>query len=171
MKILKYMLILTGLIFAMPGCETYPEFEQDNSVTYPVNGEWWVTYKYDDGTGNVDDHYGAGYTILYTYNTSSNAKDKIWIDDQGNFWDFKVKADLDLNSRTFNIAEGEDITYNDTTTILNGQVIELEDGDSIYMEIEWASDPGVIYVCSGRRVKGFTKNGKGSKSYEADYGN
>jgi hypothetical protein len=158
----KSILYISALLFIFSSCDTLPEPEMEVAATYPVSGDWWVTYKFDDGSGVIDDYYGVGYTQLQTMNTAANTKDSIWIDDSGHFWDFKVRSGLDLTSKTFGVVAGSDLQHDDDTSITNGQVIQLVDGDSIYMEIEWASDPGTIYQCSGRRVKG-------GASYEDDY--
>lgn len=165
-KILYITLSIFALVFF--SCEK-DEPEVEYISTWPVSGEWWVTYKFDyDGT--VDDWYGVGYTRLLTFNTASNTGDSIWITDNGNFWQFQVKVPVNMGTKTFAINEGADIVWEDPTTITNGKVIELPDGDSIYMEIEWASDPGTIYICSGRRVKGFGYDTDYQGSYEEDYG-
>lgn len=163
----KIALYISLILFVAYGCEL-KEPEVDYSPTWPVNGEWWVTYKVDVG-GELVDIYSWGYTRLLTFNTAANTTDSIWVTDNGNFWTFQVKAGVDVPSRTFAVTAGNEIFYDDATTITNGKVIERPDGDSIYMEIEWASDPGTIYVTSGRRVKGFLDN-SGQTSYDADYG-
>jgi hypothetical protein len=165
----KYFLLYLILAALVVSCETLPDPEYEYSVVWPVSGEWWVTYKFDDGTGNIDDWYGVGYTRLLTYNTAANTTDSIWITDNYNFWQFKVKAGLNLNQKTFAVDNGTDLISDDPTTISNGRVIEREDGDSIYMEIVWASDPTTTYICSGRRVKGFLDANE-QDGYEVDYG-
>jgi hypothetical protein len=160
----KIIVYIFSLVFILSACDTLPDPEVKTAPTYPVSGEWWVTYKFDDGSGVLDDYYGVGYTHLQTMNTAANTKDTIWITDNGNFWDFKVKAALNLPAKTFEITSGNDIQFGDDTSIRNGLVVSRVDGDSIYMEIEWASDPGTIYQCSGRRFRG-------GASYEEDYKN
>ncbi len=118
-------------------------------------GEWWVTYTVDGA-----DVYG--HTVLTTSNTAANTSTEMWVTDNGNFWQFQVKANANAESNTFSVVEGADIIWDDNTTITDGKVI-INGGmskagnvtDSIYMEIEWASDPGTIYVCSGVRRTGF----------------
>ncbi len=163
----KIAIYISILFFFAYACEL-EDPEVDHSPTWPLNGEWWVTYRVDVG-GELVDIYDWGYTRLLTFNTAATTADSIWITDQGNFWTFQVKAGINLQAKSFSVTEGTEIVYDDATTIQNGQVVEMAGGDSIYMEIEWESDPGTIYVCSGRRVKGFLDN-SGGTSYEADYG-
>jgi hypothetical protein len=87
---------------------------------------------------------------MKTYN-SSFGQDSIWVDDNGNFWPFKVKAKADLKALTFQT--NDFISYpgsrsEDTVTIRNAKVINK---DSIYFEIEFRTDPGNPYVISGHR--------------------
>jgi hypothetical protein len=164
----RYYLLYLILVALVISCETLPDPEYEYSPVYPVSGEWWVTYKFDYG-GVVDDWYGVGYTRLLTYNTAANTADSIWITDNGNFWDFKIKCGVNVPARTFSVADAYDMIWDDPTTITNGEVIEREDGDSIYMEIVWASDPTTTYICSGRRVKGFLDADE-HDGYEVDYG-
>ncbi len=164
----RYYILYLILVALVISCETLPDPEYEYSSIWPVSGEWWVTYKFDFGSG-LDDWYGVGYTRLQTFNTSANTADSVWITDDGNFWTYKVKAGLNLTQKSFAVDDGTDLMYDDGTTITNGQIIERADGDSIYMEIEWESDPGTIYICSGRRVKGFL-DANGHDGYELDYG-
>ena len=165
----RYYLLYLILVALVISCETLPDPEYEHSTIWPVSGEWWVTYKFDFGSG-LDDWYGVGYTRLQTFNTSANNADSVWITDDGHFWDYKVKAGLNMGQKTFAVDQGIDLIWDDTTSISNGQIIERVDGDSIYMEIVWASDPTTTYICSGRRVKGFL-DAEGHDGYELDYGN
>lgn len=164
-KLLMYTLLVATIA---TGCETLPDAEIKLSPVYPISGEWWVKYEFDDGSGVIDDYYGVGYTRLLTFNTAANTPDSVWMTDEGNFWDFKVKVPINVKARTFAVTDGEDLSYGDDTTISNGLVTERSDGDEFHMEIQWASDPTTTYVVSGRRVKGFL-DGSGNTSYEADY--
>lgn len=167
-KHFAYITLVFVLGLGLAACE--PEGpDMEYSPVWPVSGEWWVTYEFDDGTGNIDDHYGVGHTRLLTYNDADDAGDSIWVNDNENFWEFIVKAGVNVEAKTFSVTEGKDLVWDDNTTITKGQVFELEGGDSIYMEIVWASDPTTTYIVSGRRVKGFI-DASGSTSYEADYG-
>jgi hypothetical protein len=146
-----------------------PEIEY--SAVWPLSGEWYVTYTFDDGTGNIGDHYGVGYTTLLTYNTANEDKDLFWISDVGNFWIFTIKSPCNVPARTFagtdlvSTADYSGSLYDIKVQISNGKVIE--DGglstsgvvcDSIYFEIEFEDDPGTIYYCSGVRRTGFLED-------------
>jgi hypothetical protein len=170
MKNKIFIALIAVLLIGTTGCRKLYELDQPKdaetvySPIWPLAGEWWVTYKFDDGSGVVDDWYGVGHTLLYTYNTSANDADKFWISDQGNFWSYMVKSGCTPSSATF---AGTDLVsavpdYDIKVQVTNGKV--LEDlgksftgvtTDSIYFELEFEDDPGTIYQCSGIRRTGF----------------
>ena len=171
MKKFRFQILIILLITGFVSCETMDDFEVEYSPAWPVSGEWWVTWEFDDGTGDVSDHYGVGHVRFLTYGDVDNTGDSLWAWDYGEFWDIKVKTGLNVTSRTFSVSEGQNVAYDSKVTLQNGLVIEREDGDSIYMEIGFDDDAtpySTTYIVSGRRVKGFL-DGTGSTSYEADY--
>ncbi len=177
-KLINITLAITLLVlFAFSSCTKIYEMNQPDepdieySAIWPMSGEWWVTYKFDDGAGNIGDWYGVGYTQLFTYNTANEDKDKMWINDQGNFWTYTIKTPLNLGAMSFS---GTDLVstafwsgepYDIKISIQNGQVIP--DGgkstsgvttDSIYFEIIFEDDPSTTYICSGVRRTGFLED-------------
>ncbi len=168
------ILFIAALLVSITSCSKMYEMNQpkevstEYSVVWPLAGEWFVTYQFDNGTGVVDDWYGVGHTTLLTYNTADEDANKIWISDEANFWEYKVKSDCNVEENSISSADslvnnidGYDIKIN----IKNGKVIA--DGgkslsgvvtDSIYFEIEFADDPGTIYQVSGIRRTGFLED-------------
>lgn len=139
--------IILGILFIITfviviSCEKEDKWKdyQKFDSSYPLNGQYSVNWTLD-GVEQSDP------TILSVYNSSKY--DGIWIDDNKHFWQFKVKANL--NGSNFSIVKGFDEYWDDSTTISNGRIF----GDSIYMELEWNSSPGDIYVCRGIRQTGF----------------
>jgi hypothetical protein len=155
----------------------------DKTATYPMNGEWWVTYKLDDGTGALVDAgivFGIGelgHLKVLSYNTVENVSTKMWITDvdqldydaSGNFWSYRVVTNLSLKDKSFSVDTASNAAYtsdgdpyNIKVTIKNGTVI-LNGGrsrsgdvtDSIAYEAEFSDDPGTIYHVSGHRRTGF----------------
>ncbi len=172
--VLSVLIILLG---GMTGCRKMYEMNQpkevetEYSTVWPLAGEWWVTYQFDDGDGNIGDWYGEGYSALFTYNTAAEDTDKLWISDGGNFWTYTVKSDCNVEGKTFtgdslvNTADDGGSLYKLKVNITNGKVIE--DGgkstsgvicDSIYFEVEFNDDIGTIYQCSGVRRTGFLED-------------
>ncbi|WP_439879665.1 lipid-binding protein [Pontibacter sp. MBLB2868] len=148
----------------MSACEKdAPEVKY--TATYPVSGEWWVTYKVETDPGVFEDVEKAGYTPLLTYNTAANKSDAIWVDDQGNFRDFKIKSGLDVASRSFSVKDAINTASDNNVSITEGKVIK--DGgvsktkiktDSIYFKAEFSDEPGTIYHVSGHRRTGFPED-------------
>ncbi len=170
----KIIIIIAVLAFGFSSCEKLWDMNQpadpevEYSAVWPLAGEWFVQYKFDDGDGNIGDWYGVGYTTLFTYNTAAEDNDKFWISDDGNFWTYTVKSDCNVDNKSFSgdslvsTADYNGSLYDVKVNITNGKVIE--DGgfsttgvvtDSIYFEVEFADDLGTIYQCSGIRRTGF----------------
>ncbi len=159
---LRHLFILAALFLFGPltSCDDDDDPSIEYSATYPISGDWTVTYSADDGTGNflplVED------AELLIYNTSANIPTEVWVDDHGGFQNFKVRANVDLPNLAFsgdnlqNTATGSKVT---TVTISNGKIIRdgaLQNGikrDSIYFEVSLGD--ATIYRVAGHRSTGF----------------
>lgn len=113
--------------------------------------EWWASI-YIGNTNLAPSLYK-----IITSNTADN-KNEIWVDDQHNLWDFKVKAQADFGALTFSATKAPNFVpgYPITVTITNGKVLpglgHSKTGnivDSIYMEVEFSDDPGTKYLIKG----------------------
>jgi hypothetical protein len=167
-KIYLYLLALISTAGLLSACE-----KDDPEVGYTAigkaTGEWWVTYKVETSPGTFEDIYQVGYTPLLSYNTSDNAANLIWLDDQGNFWPYKFKSGFEGSTMTFSATNAPSIVQsggnNFTVNITEGKVI-LGGGlsktkvptDSIYFQAEFSDDPGTIYHVSGHRRTGFLED-------------
>lgn len=123
-KILLYTMILVATLFFTVSCE---KDEIEGTATEELAGEWYVTVVAVDADGNVvyedDDLFGIGHFHLDTYNTSSNSTNELWVDDHGNFWEFKVKANADLDANTFQGTDLENEYYEVNVDISNGKIL------------------------------------------------
>ena len=137
------------------------------TATESLAGQWYVQANMVNADGSViEDPYGLGRFQILTYNTSANTPNEIWIDDIKNFWNFKVKANGDINTLTFGAASaenqrGDEITIN----ITNGKIIKNggmqnngSPADYITMDVEFSDDPGTIYRLEGVRYSGLEEN-------------
>lgn len=143
-KILKVFMSIFLIGIIMGSC-TKDDAYLDHREMAPNSdfcGEYMVTYSDVDGVPYDDP------SILLVYN-SANDESKIWIDDNYNFWQYKVKANL--SGSNFSVNKGFDEIWDDSTTITKGSF----SNGNIYLEIEWASDPGTIYYCKGTKRTGF----------------
>ena len=175
----KIYLVILFLAVVFYSCEKLHDLNQqkdpeiDLSSTYPISGEWWVRY-YDDAelTSEV---VPDTYFPLYTYNTSSDDGEEIWIWDMNTFWIYRIKCPVNMTNNTFagdtliSTSDYEDdgdlVLYNIWLNVTNGKVIPNGGhstsgvvSDSIYMELEFEDDPGTIYYATGVRRTGFLED-------------
>lgn len=164
----KYILIFIA-IFALTVQSCEKEFDPGGTVVEKLAGDWYCEFQYEDGGEwhNLLALYGYDYFLMTSYNTAAN-NNEMFIDDAESLWPFKGKVICDVNSLTFN-TNGKQVEnlYDETIPfeIKNGKV--LQGGahsvgghvtDSIYMEAEFADDPGTIYRIVGHRRTGFTED-------------
>jgi hypothetical protein len=148
MKKINYIsqLLLAFLLLLFVSCQKM-EFTKEFNWAYPVSGEWALQLEFG---GDVD----PGPYFIKVYN-SSFGQDSVWIDDNGNIWPFKAKAKVDMAGLTFsttNFISHPGTSSEDLVTITNGKIIN---NDSIYFEVEFASDAGTIYKMYGHRATSY----------------
>jgi hypothetical protein len=168
-KIIYSLFSISMLLFLFTACDD--EVEIWESSTGELDGNWYVSY---DHSQYGEDPFGVGLTMVHTYNTAADNGQEIWLTDEGNFWEYKVKIPASPLDLTFggsdpvtSVVEGYDIQVR----VTNGKVIKgavkLPSGvmaDSIYFEI-WFEDlvdaTGIendtLYV-SGFRQTGFQED-------------
>jgi len=162
----KYILLfITISVFAFQSCEK--EFDPGGTLVEKMAGDWYCELQFEDGGEwvNLLSLYGFDYFLMTTYNTAAN-NNELFLDDGDALWPFKGKVICDVANLTFNTGGkqttnlyDEDIPFE----VKNGKVL-LGEGlsvaghvtDSIYMEVEFADDPGEIYRIVGHRRTGFT---------------
>ena len=161
MNMKKILIILSGLILSLYGCQKYDNPVVTYAPTFPISGEWWATLK--DASGNVL----VGYKKLETFNTASNRPDSIWVDDLGNLWNFKVKVGCNVPSKSFASSDSVMNLYYPINVKITEGVVVLKGGktkggnvsDSIYMKIGFTDGPsGTVYIVSGVRRTGFVED-------------
>jgi len=148
---ISYILSIFFLIF-LAACQK--DYVVENTSTVNMSGQWWAQHLV-----NGEDIYGAGMVEIQTYNTAKNDGKEMWITDDGNFWNYKVKCPIDYKNLTFS---GENLInavagYDITISIKNGKIMKnaahSTSGtvvDSIYYEIEFSDDDPVrTYQVSG----------------------
>jgi len=148
-----YVLSIVATLIFISACQKKPEV--GGTSTQKMANEWWVQLFDPSGALAVP----AGYHgRIATYNSSTNTGNELWVDDQAEIWDFKVKATADPNNLTFSANQAVSVidNYHIKVTITDGKIIEYgglsKTGvitDSIYMKIQFEDDPGTTYVLKG----------------------
>ena len=160
-KLIKYILVI-AVIIGFTACQE--DFEVGGTATEALSGDWWVEMGISDGAGGFDgDSYG--FSNLSMFNTAANSATEMWLTDNDSFWQYTVKINVDVNNLSFSVSEGTDTRWDDNTTITNGKITpgaatspSGQKVDQIYFEVEWASDPGTIYVGKGYRYTGWAED-------------
>lgn len=113
-------------------------------------GDWYVILSGSDGTA-----YSSHYAI-HTFNTSENLRNLFWIQDKK--FKYQVTAQGNGDDLTFALKDGKTIIGTDNITSLSGKILKnlgkSKTGnvtDSIHIELEFASEPGVKYFVSGHK--------------------
>jgi len=166
---MKKILIFTSFVVALlsTSCDKKEEFEQVNSSTVEVSGEYYVYYNHET---YGEDPFGAGLTKVIISNTAADNGQEILLSDQGNFWDYTVKLPVNIDAMTFG-SESEVTSvvkdYEIQVIVKNGKIIkdavELPSGvmaDSIYFEIWFEDLEDATNIANDKLlVGGFRKSG------------
>ncbi|AKD02212.1 lipid-binding protein [Pontibacter korlensis] len=161
---LKYTLLLTLFLSLgfLTSCDDDDEEEIAYTATYPISGDWSVTFSIETAPGQFEPL--VEHTEVLIYNTAANVPTEVWIDDEGHFWDFKVRTPININNLTFGGENLENMSYNSQVTVTDGQVflnaVEVNNimRDSIYFRVSFSDDEepfGTIYHVYGHRSTGF----------------
>lgn len=159
---LIYLFICT--LFAFCSCS------DDEKIDYTapgiLAGEWWVTYYQETAPGKWEVIGNYKNLPLYTYNSAANKADELFVDDQGEFWDFKVKAFANPGALSFGSdAELANLSYEDCNVVITeGKVMfnaaKSKTGivtDSICFKVKFSDDPDqLVYKVEGHKRTGWT---------------
>ncbi len=136
----KYLfLIAAALVMGFTSCDSDPSDSSTSAGGTAVKkmcGDWVVTVYTCDNQGdvaNIDnwawEEVGTFSDRLYTYNTSANKSNEMWVDDReecdfggSENYSHKVKVNVQYGKKTFAITKGEN-EYGDAVTIVGGKVI------------------------------------------------
>lgn len=175
MKKITALLASLLLVLGMTSCE---KDDIENTATVSLAGDWYVTVDAVDDAGNVvipdADLFGKGRIHMLTYNTAANVGTQLYVEDEGNFWNFKVKTTSDPSKLTFatttteNNNEGGDPI---NVTITDGKILpqmghqnngSVADSISFYVTFSDDKYPAKYgyakYHVSGVRYSGLAEN-------------
>ncbi|MCD7941505.1 MAG: hypothetical protein LUH50_16455 [Bacteroides intestinalis] len=168
MKKAIYLLMMCAGVLVI-SCE---KDEIGKTATQALAGEWYVTVDGVDANGTVlyEDPYGTGHMMLNTYNTAGNIPTEMYVDDLGNFWEYKTKVKSDIKSLTFK-TEGAVANeyYNCNVTIEDGKVLlgmattpHGTPADSIVFYVTFSDDDNIPGSYSKLKVAGYRYTGLAS---------
>lgn len=118
-KVLAMSLLLAGF-------SSCAKEEIGGTAVQDMCGEWYVMVDAVDSNGNVviPDPFDMGYFPLFTYNTNKNLPTEMYVDDDGNFWEFKVIVNVDYAQKTFNVTNAANDYYDMNMDVLNGKIVK-----------------------------------------------
>ena len=163
MKIKLYVAAIFSACFLFfTSCEK--DVDAGGTAVQKMAGDWWVTLELIEDGVNYGDDYGLGPFLMYTYNTAANKSTEMWLEDDHNFWAYKIKVDVQYDKRAFSTAGFVDNDfYESQVKISDGIIMEGAaktpsgmPADSIRYTIQFDDDdPNIHYIISGFRRSGF----------------
>ena len=158
-KYISMMAMALALTWGFTACDVETDEEPGGVNIQNMCGYWDISVSQIDENGKVvyapEDLFGIIDAPLYTYNTASNSTTEMWIDDQGEFWDFKFKVAIDYAAGTFKAA---DVYYNDdmreiAVAIAAGEQPVDDDGEPLTAEKATITDGKILYG-AGKNLHG-----------------
>ena len=162
-KLKKYSIVFfTTFALLLTSCDE--DIDAGGTAVMKMAGDWWVTMEMIKDGENKGDAHHIGHFLMYTYNTAANKATEMWLEDDGNFWDYKLKVDVQYDKLTFSTKGfADNQAYDSQVKIEEGKIMEGAaktpsgmPADSIYYKITFDDDDeGVYYIISGFRRTGF----------------
>lgn len=107
------MTMALTLSWGFTACDVETDEEPGGTAIQDLCGNWEISVSQVDENNELvfapEDLFGIIDMPLYTYNTASNSTTEMWLDDRGEFWDFKFRVALNQAAGTFTAV---DIPYN-----------------------------------------------------------
>ncbi|HET6558170.1 MAG TPA: lipid-binding protein [Prolixibacteraceae bacterium] len=164
---MRNLMIIALFAMVISSCDLKEDYEVEKSKVVEAAGQWYVMYNHETFG---EDPFGAGFTALKTFNTSDDNGQEIWLTDEGNFWDYKVKIPVNLEAMTFGREDtviNEVADYNIKVIVRNGKIIKNASvqpsgatTDSIYFEIWFEDLEAATEIANDKLlVSGFRRTG------------
>ena len=153
-KKFRFLFLGFALVTLFASCEADDPVADDSGlVNEDMLGTWVVNMTWDGEP--------QGQTTIATYNTSANDGNAMWLDDLEHGWGLKTKVNVDQEANTFSGTGLEELYYDVTVDITEGQIIKDavttpsgEVVDSIYFKAEFSDIPGEIWEYAGYKSTG-----------------
>ncbi|WP_285059817.1 lipid-binding protein [Pedobacter ginsengisoli] len=121
----KYIFILSFLVVGFSSCKK--DEVAGGTAVQDMSGEWWVQVEervtQPNGDVTIKTPFGPYYS-LSSYNTADNSSTVMWLDDSQSFYGLKAKVNVDVNNKTFSATAADELYFEVTVDIKNGQVIK-----------------------------------------------
>lgn len=165
-KYISFAFMAIALSFGFVSCDTETNEEPGGTNVQKMAGRWDVQVDIVDESGNLimADPFRMGTITIMTYNTADNSMNQMWLDDNSEFWAFKMKVDVDYQARTFSCPEKDyDADGTGTAVVTGGKILEGAaknlhgmPNDSIVFNIKFSDDDNnSTFRLSGQRYTGF----------------
>lgn len=165
MKKIIYLLIMCAGVL-LSSCE---KDEIGGTTTEALAGEWYVMVDGVDESGAVvyEDPFGMGHSLLYTFNTAANVPTEMYVSDEGNFWDYKVRVKSDITALTFSTDGAVASEASDCDVTIEGGKVLLgaattphgTPADSIVFYVTFSDDEYIPALWSKMKVSGYRYTG------------
>ena len=149
------------VLAALASCDdfnTMEEPEMKTTSTFPINGEYWVTYTQKSSGDPV---IGGRHIIMFT-NTAADQGDSLLVTDNHGGTGAYFKTAVNMENLTFGSDDAYDMANGREMTVSNGQFFENGttsktnvETDSIYLEMSFASKPDSVIVVAGYKRTGW----------------
>ncbi|ULC60227.1 hypothetical protein MBM09_04370 [Flaviramulus sp. BrNp1-15] len=148
-KKLSFLFVSIIFVTSFISCDEVESLPDESDIVISeITGTWVVDMIYDGDP--------AGTNTISIYNTAANDANLMWLDDQEHSWGLKAKVPLNLEALTFGGTDLEELYYDVTVTITEGQIVKggatTPSGDvvdSISFKAEFSDIPGEIWEYSG----------------------
>lgn len=175
-KILSFLAITAVAVLGLTSCDPETDVSAGGTAVKDMAGLWdaqvdVMELTEDGDTIHYGDIYDWGTFQFYTYNTADNSSHTIWVDDKDwnypdysyyGFWGVKVEVNCNLSTLTFSGNDVPNVYDSEETCKVTGKVfpngatnMHGMPNDSICIDFEFDTDPGVIYRYAGQRYTGF----------------
>ena len=153
------MAMALTLSLGFTACDVETDEEPGGTNIQNMCGYWDVSVSQVDESGNVvwqpEELFEIVDVPFYTYNTASNSSTQMWIDDRGEFWDFKFLVNINYSACTFT---GENVPYNSdmqelADAISAGSPVLDEDGSVVEPDLATISDAKIL-LGQGHNIHG-----------------
>lgn len=153
LKKISYLFVALVMVTSFSSCDQEESIADKSDIAldaFEMRSKWVVDMTWDGAP--------QGTNTIVTYNTSNNDTNAMWLDDLEHGWGLKAKVTVDPNALTFSGNDLEELYWEVTVTITEGQIVKGgattpsgEVVDSIYFKAEFSDIPGEIWEYSGYR--------------------